>query len=49
MSTQAELVKDSMQRIIRLETALEREPESKEIKRLLAEERALLEEMKKSN
>ncbi|MCL2169119.1 MAG: hypothetical protein FWB74_03740 [Defluviitaleaceae bacterium] len=49
MDTQAELIKDSMMRIRRLELALEKEPESKEIKKLLQEERDLLDEVKKSN
>ena len=49
MGTQAELIKDSMQRIRRLEHALEREPESKEIKKLIDEEKELLEEVKKAN
>jgi hypothetical protein len=49
MTTQAELVKDGMLRIRRLELALEKEPESKEIKKLLDEERVILEEVKKSN
>ena len=49
MATQAELVKDSMHRIRRLELSLEKEPESKEIKKLLQEERELLEKIEKSN
>ena len=49
MSTQAELIKDSMQRIRRLEFALAQEPGSKAIKELLDEEKELLEEIKKAN
>jgi hypothetical protein len=49
MSTQAELIKDCMQRIKRFEWALEKEPESKEIRAMLEEEKELLEEIKKAN
>ena len=49
MSTQAELIKDCMQRIRRLKFALAQEPESKAIKELLDEEKELLEEIKKAN
>ena len=49
MSTQAELIKDCIMRIRRLEFAVEREPESKEIRALLKEERELLDEIKKAN
>jgi len=49
MSTQADLIKDSMQRIRRLEYALAEEPGSKAIEKLLEEERVLLEEIKKAN
>ena len=49
MSTQAELIKDCMHRIRRLEFALIQEPESKAIKELLDEEKMLLEEIKKAN
>jgi len=49
MSTQAELIKDCMQRIRRLEYALKDEPDSKAIEKLIEEEKELLEEIKKSN
>lgn len=49
MATQAELVKDSLHRIKRLELAIEKEPESKELKNLLSEERVILDEVQKSN
>jgi len=38
-----------MYRILRLELALEKEPDSNEIKKLLEEEKAILEEIKKAN
>ena len=49
MSTQAELIKDSMQRIRRLEFALAAEPESKAIKELIDEEKQVLEKIEKAN
>jgi hypothetical protein len=49
MSTQAELIKDCMNRIIRLRYAESAEPQSVEIKKLIAEEEKLLEEIKKAN
>jgi hypothetical protein len=49
MATQAELVKESMLRIRRLELAIEKEPESKELASLLQEEKAILEGVQKSN
>ncbi|MCL1844452.1 MAG: hypothetical protein FWF77_00925 [Defluviitaleaceae bacterium] len=49
MATQAELVKDSLHRIKRLELAIEKEPESKELKNLLSEEKIILDRVEKSN
>ena len=49
MSTQAELIKDCIMRIRRLEYALQEEPESKAIKKLLDEEKELLERIEKAN
>jgi len=49
MATQAELARDSLHRIRRLELAIEREPESKELKDLLAEEKMILETVLKTN
>ena len=49
MATQAGLIKDCIHRIRRLELALEKEPESKEIALLLAEEKNLLDEIRKAN
>ena len=49
MAKKAELIKVCMYRILRLELALEKEPDSNEIKKLLEEEKAILEEIKKAN
>lgn len=49
MATQAELIKDCMLRIKRLELALKEEPENKQVQILLQEEQTLLEEIKKAN
>ena len=49
MSTQAELIKDCKRLIKRLELALEKEPESKEIRALLEEEKEMLAEIKSAN
>ena len=49
MSTQAELIKDCLHRIRRLEYALQAEPESNEIKKMLEEEKELLDRIEKAN
>ena len=48
MGKKAELIKDSMFRIRRLELALQQEPESKAIKELLQEEKDLIQEIEKA-
>jgi len=49
MATQAEIIKDSLHRIRRLELAIQLEPESEQLKQLLQEERTILEEVQKAN
>lgn len=49
MATQAELIKDCMLRIRRLELALKEDPGNEQVIILLEEEKTLLEEIKKAN